>query len=114
VEQKRRKLIRRKGNVESKKGNKEGRKVWRKDIKNCETGKKKQSNAVGGIFSCLTYLLTPWSRVLLEKLTVVKKFPVFMELESSSPYPQAPAVFYGCVILPLETLPPHPPEIQMG
>jgi len=32
----------------------------------------------------LTYLLTPWSRVLLEKLTgfqVVKKFPAF------NPYP---------------------------
>jgi hypothetical protein len=36
-----------------------------------------------------------------------------MELESSSPYPQEPAtcpypepVLYGCVILPLETLPP--------
>jgi hypothetical protein len=29
-----------------------------------------------------------------------------MELESYSPYPQAPAIFYGFVILPLETLPP--------
>jgi hypothetical protein len=31
-------------------------------------------------FSILTYLLTPWSRVLLEKLTgwqLVKKFPTF-------------------------------------
>ena len=42
------------------------------------------------------YLLTPWSRVLLEKLTSklcpqVKKFPAFMEPESSSPYPQVPA-----------------------
>ena len=39
------------------------------------------------------YLLTPWSRVLLEKLTsklcsLFKKFPAFMEPESSSPYPQ--------------------------
>ena len=36
------------------------------------------------------YLLTPWSRVLLEKLTskLVKKFPAFMEPESPSPYPQ--------------------------
>jgi hypothetical protein len=38
-------------------------------------------------------LLTPWSRVLLEKLNsktlqLVKKFPTFMEPESSSPYPQ--------------------------
>jgi hypothetical protein len=40
----------------------------------------------------LTYLLTPWSRVLLEKLTVN---PAFMELESSSPYPQAPAMVNG-------------------
>jgi hypothetical protein len=34
-------------------------------------------------------LLTPWSRVLLEKLTV--------------------NFLYGCVILPLETLPPGDP-----
>jgi hypothetical protein len=34
-----------------------------------------------------------------------------MELESSSPYPQAPAICpYGCVILPLETLPPGDPN----
>jgi hypothetical protein len=44
----------------------------------------------------LTYLLTPWSRVL-EKLTsklcsLVKKFPAFMEPESPSPYPQVPAI----------------------
>ena len=40
------------------------------------------------------YLLTPWSRVLLEKLTskLVKKFPTFMEPESPSPYPQVPAI----------------------
>ena len=42
-----------------------------------------------------TYLLTPWSRVLLEKQTsqlpLVKKFPAFMEPESSSPYPQVVA-----------------------
>ena len=33
-----------------------------------------------GIYSYVTYLLTPWSRVLLEKLTglqLVKKFPAF-------------------------------------
>jgi hypothetical protein len=30
-----------------------------------------------------------------------------MELESSSPYPQAPAI---CVILPLETLSPEDPN----
>ena len=35
------------------------------------------------------YLLTPWSRVLLEQLTglqLVKNFPHFMEPEGSSPY----------------------------
>jgi hypothetical protein len=34
----------------------------------------------------ITYLLTPWSRVHLEKLTgfqLVKKFPAFMEPEGS-------------------------------
>jgi hypothetical protein len=43
------------------------------------------------IWDCtlLYYLITPWSRVLLEKL--VKKFPAFSEPEGSSPYPQAPA-----------------------
>jgi hypothetical protein len=60
-----------------------------------------------------TYLLTPWSRVLLEKLTVnfaaSQEIPAFMELESSSPYQQVPAI-YGCVILPLETLPPRRSE----
>jgi hypothetical protein len=43
----------------------------------------------------LTYLLTPWSRVLLEKLTVnfavSQEIPPFMELEIFSPYPQVPA-----------------------
>jgi len=36
----------------------------------------------------LTYVLTPWSRVLLEKLTgsqIVKQFSAFMETESSIP-----------------------------
>jgi hypothetical protein len=44
-------------------------------------------------YNFYTYLLTPWSRVLLEKLTskLVKKFPAFMEPESPSPYPQVPA-----------------------
>jgi hypothetical protein len=39
----------------------------------------------------LTYLLTPWSRVLLEKLAgfqLVKKFPHFMELDGSLPHSQ--------------------------
>ena len=41
----------------------------------------------------LPYLLTPWSRVLLEKLTskLAKKFPAFVEPESPSPYTQMPA-----------------------
>ena len=42
----------------------------------------------------LTYILTPWSRVLLEKLTgsqLVKKFPSFLEPESSLPQSQVPA-----------------------
>ena len=41
----------------------------------------------------LSYLFTPWSRVL-EKLTgsqLVKKFPAFLEPEGSSPYSQVPA-----------------------
>jgi len=42
----------------------------------------------------LTYSLTPWSRVLLEKLTgsqLVKKFPAFYGTEFSLPYSQVPA-----------------------
>ena len=49
-------------------------------------------------FKTITYLLTDlltlWSRVLLEKLTVsqlVKKFPYFMEPEDSLPHSQVPA-----------------------
>ena len=41
-----------------------------------------------------TYLLTPWNRVLLEKLTglqLVKKYPHFMEPEGSLPHLQVPA-----------------------
>jgi hypothetical protein len=41
-----------------------------------------------------TYLLTPWIRVLLEKLTdlqLVKKFPAVMESEGSLPHSQVPA-----------------------
>jgi hypothetical protein len=40
------------------------------------------------------YILTPWSRVLLVKLTglqLVKKFPAFMEPEGSLPHSQVPA-----------------------
>ena len=38
-----------------------------------------------------TYLLTPWSRVILEGLQLVKKFAAFLEPEGSSPYSQVPA-----------------------
>ena len=42
-----------------------------------------------------TYLLTPWSTVLLEKLTgstASQEIPrIYMELESSLPYSQVPA-----------------------
>jgi hypothetical protein len=41
-----------------------------------------------------SYLLTPWSKVLLEKLTAshsVKKFPHFMVPERSLPHSQVPA-----------------------
>jgi hypothetical protein len=52
------------------------------------------------VYSCtpaLTYLLNPYSRVLLEKLTIsqlVKKFPAFygtLEPEGSLPHSQVPA-----------------------
>ena len=42
----------------------------------------------------MRHLLTPWFRILLEKLTVlqlVKKFPNFMETEGSLPHSQVPA-----------------------
>ena len=42
----------------------------------------------------LTYLLTPWSRVLLEKLIgsqPIKKFPAFYGTEGSLPHSQVPA-----------------------
>jgi hypothetical protein len=41
-----------------------------------------------------TYLLTPWGRALLEKLTcfqLMKKFPAFMEPEGSLPPSEVPA-----------------------
>ena len=42
----------------------------------------------------VTYLLTPWGRVLLEKLTgsaASQEIPRFLEPECSSPYSQVPA-----------------------
>ena len=52
------------------------------------------SQARRNIYILLTYLLTPWCRVLLEKLTglqLVKKFPHFMEPEGSLRHSQASA-----------------------
>jgi hypothetical protein len=42
----------------------------------------------------ITYLLTAWSRALLEKITdfqPVQKYPAFMEPEASLPHTQVPA-----------------------
>jgi hypothetical protein len=44
---------------------------------------------------CSLYLLTPWSTVLLQKLTslqLVKNSPHFMEPEGSSPHSQVPKI----------------------
>ena len=79
--------------------------------------------------SLLTYLLTSWCRVLLEKLTglqLVKKFPAFYgtrrfitvltsvrHLSVSWAYPIQSTVSFPCVfcaMLPLETLPPGDPS----
>ena len=46
------------------------------------------------IYIYITYLLTPWSRVLLEKLTgsaASQEIPRLLEPEVSSPYSQVPA-----------------------
>jgi len=48
----------------------------------------------------ITYLLTPWSRVLLEKLTFLslsRNSPHFMEPEGSLPYLREPATCPYCV-----------------
>ena len=57
-----------------------------------------QTHLLTYLLTLLTYLLThsltPWSRVLLEKLTIpqlVNKFPSFMEPEGSLPQTQEPA-----------------------
>ena len=59
----------------------------------------------------LTYLLTPCSRVLLEKLTsfqLVRKFPAYMEPEDSLPLLQGPATC--CYTEPARSSPyPHIP-----
>jgi hypothetical protein len=50
--------------------------------------------AASGIGNLHTYLLTPWSRILLEKLTIlklVKKSPNFMKPEGLLPHSQEPA-----------------------
>jgi hypothetical protein len=64
----------------------------------------------------VTYLLTPWSRVLLEKLTV--NFAASQEIPRiygtrkffTVPTRARHLSFYGCVILPLETLLPGDPN----
>jgi len=69
----------------------------------------------------LTYLLTPWSRVLLEKLIgfqLVNKFPHFVEIECSLPHSQVSGCtfrnkirFYGEELLaprPTSKLEDHP------
>jgi hypothetical protein len=65
------------------------------------------------LFPLLTYLLTQWSRVLLDKLTV--NFAASQEIPriyGTRKFLTVPtrarhlSKNYGCVILPLETLPP--------
>jgi len=49
---------------------------------------------LGATSKLLTYLLTPYSRVLLEKLTgfaASQEIPAFLEPRGSSPYSQVPA-----------------------
>jgi len=51
------------------------------------------------------FLLAPWSRVLLEKLTVsqlVKKFPHFMERRFSLQHSQVPATFPYPELIPVD------------
>jgi len=53
-------------------------------------------------------ILTPWCRILFKKLTVtrlIKKYPFFMELKSSSPCSQKPAT--GPYPEPAESSSPH-------
>jgi hypothetical protein len=52
------------------------------------------NNSVCKKLNYVIYRLTPWSTVLLEKLTVsqlVKKFPAFMKHKGSLPHSQMPA-----------------------
>jgi len=66
-------------------------------------------------YSLLTYLLTPCSTVLLQKLTgsqPVKKFPAFMEPEGSLPHSQVPTTSHFLkiqlnIILPSTPGSPH-------
>jgi hypothetical protein len=66
----------------------------------------------------LTYLLTPWSTVLLEKLTVnfaaSEEIPRIYGTRKFLTVPtSARHLFYGCVILPLETLLPGDPYFNL-
>ena len=61
----------------------------------------------------LTYLLTPWCRVLLEKLTglqLVKKFPAFHGTWNFITALTSVRYFVNCAMLPLETLPAGDPS----
>jgi len=58
---------------------------------------------------CLTYLLTPWCRVFLEKLTglqLVKKFPAFHGTRRFITALKSVRHLSCCAMLPLVTLPP--------
>jgi hypothetical protein len=56
----------------------------------------------------LTHLYTPWSRVLLEKLTGFKLVKHFMEPESSFPHSQVPATCPYPEPARSSAYPPHP------
>jgi hypothetical protein len=64
----------------------------------------------------LTYLLTPWCRILFEKLIVTqiikKYFAFFMEPEGSSPSSQKPAI--RPYPKPAESSSPHPSRSPYG
>jgi len=65
---------------------------------NSETrNKEHEIRLISGLHRASLLLLTPWSRVLLEKLTgsaASQEITAFSEPEGSSPYPQVPATFY--------------------
>jgi hypothetical protein len=59
----------------------------------------------------LTYLLTPWSRILLEKLTglqLVKKFPIFYGTRRFLPHSQVPGHLSLSWASSTQSVPSHP------